>query len=70
MLLYRYGEAPTVDQVEDFKRVCSHFLEQHPGEIIGDVILYNHYSTSKMMYRCSLHSWIQQDWFSHHFLSC
>ena len=30
-----FGEAPTLSQVEEFKRICSHFFEQHPGEIIG-----------------------------------
>lgn len=37
-LILRYGEAPTSSQVEEFKRVCSHFFEQHPGEIIGTKI--------------------------------
>lgn len=35
-ILYSYGEAPAPNQVEEFKRVCSHFFEQHPGDIIGD----------------------------------
>ncbi len=31
----RFGETPTSEQVDEFKRVCSHFFTQHPGEIIG-----------------------------------
>lgn len=34
-----FGEAPTVDQVEEFKRICSHFFEQHPGAIIGGLLV-------------------------------
>ena len=35
----RYGEAPRADQVEEFKRISSHFFAQHPGEIIGECSL-------------------------------
>ncbi len=33
----RFGETPTSEQVDEFKRVSSHFFTQHPGEIIGEL---------------------------------
>ena len=36
IILNRFGEAPIPNQVEEFKRVCSHFFDQHPGEIVGE----------------------------------
>ncbi|XP_064392433.1 mRNA-capping enzyme-like isoform X2 [Halichondria panicea] len=30
-----FGEIPTMEQVGEFKRVCSHFFAHHPEEIIG-----------------------------------
>lgn len=32
---YRFGEAPTHKQVQDFNRLATHFFQQHPVEVIG-----------------------------------
>lgn len=70
-ILYSYGEAPAPNQVEEFKRVCSHFFEQHPGDIIGDgtiIVSENILIVVYMKCRSPLYSWVQQDWISDYFL--
>ncbi len=34
--MYRFGEAPTREQVNDFKQLCVRYFSQRPGEIIGE----------------------------------
>lgn len=40
-----FKEPPTPAQFEEFKRICSHFFEQHPGEIIGQDAAYSDYKS-------------------------
>lgn len=38
VLICSFGEAPSLTQAEEFRRVCSHFFEQHDGEIVGESV--------------------------------
>lgn len=66
---FRFGETPSAEQVDEFKRVCSHFFAQHPGEIVGELEQCVAMVTVHL-YRCALYSWLQQNRISRHFLSC
>ena len=37
---YRYGSAPTSEQVNDFRTICKLFFADHPGEIVGELIIH------------------------------
>ena len=37
---YRYGSAPTSEQVNDFRTICKLFFADHPGEIVGKLIIH------------------------------
>lgn len=78
--IIRFGETPTPEQVNEFKRVCSHYFEQNPGEIVGKIPPRELLPTSKTYvhacpptalastYRCPLHSWLQPYWLPNHIL--
>ena len=36
MMCFRFGSAPTLEQVTEFCQVCSHFLTRNQDQIIGE----------------------------------
>ena len=37
---YRYSSAPTSEEVNDIRTICKLFFADHPGEIVGMLIIY------------------------------